>query len=117
MALAQLTQAQKKQFVQDVGADLVETHGKRKYYSQSEIKAAAIRTGASVDWLCWSYAFFMSEPDFLAYHESIGEVCDYGMMRSAMAEALTVDVGTWFDFDLSWLDWPADILGGVFDFW
>ena len=117
MALAQLTPEQKKQLIQDVGADLVDTHGKRKSYTQREIKAAAVRAGVQADSHCWLYAFFMSETDFLAYHDTIGEACDYVMMRTTMVEALTEDAGAWFDIDLSWLEWPVDILSGVFDFW
>jgi len=115
MSLAQLTPEQKKQFIQDVGTDLVNVHGKKDTYSQLEIKDAARRVGAPESWNCWAFSFFMDAASFVEYHESIGEVCDYGMMRTAMVETLAIDMGTWFDLDLSWLEWPADILSGIFD--
>ena len=116
MALAQLTPEQKKLFIQDVGASLVRDHGKKQSYTRREVDAAARRVGAPQSWDCWAYSFFMSAPDFVEYHVSIGEVCDYAVMRTAMVESLT-EVGAGFDFDLSWLEWPVEILAGVFDFW
>jgi hypothetical protein len=60
---------------------------------------------------------FASAADFNKYHASIGETCDYSAMKSEMAIALTDGASeSWFDFDLSWLEWPELDLSSIFSF-
>jgi hypothetical protein len=62
-------------------------------------------------------ALYASPADFTAYHDEIGEQCDYASMKAEMTAALTDGAsGSWFDVDLSWLDWPDIELPSIFDF-
>lgn len=76
-----------------VGKDLLKRHGKRNFYAVQEVKNANRRQGISYDFACWSHAFFNSHEDFDAYHQRLGESCDYVAMKKEMAESLAgVDV-------------------------
>lgn len=70
----------------------------------------------SVDWHCWAMCVYSIAADFNAYHTSIGEICDYASMKSEMTSALTDGVSdSWFDADMSWLEWPDIDLSSIFD--
>jgi hypothetical protein len=106
----------KKAFISAVGRDLVEQHGKRKYYRPSDVRNSAERCGYPPDIHCWAYYFFSSPEDFRSLHEATGEICDYDAMR---AELLT-DIASgesfaWSDINLSWLEWPDIDLSSAFD--
>jgi hypothetical protein len=74
------------------------------------------RQGIGADFFCWSHAAFNSHGDFDAYHRSIGEDCDYASMKAEMlASVSSVDDASWFDIDLSWLEFP-DVDWSIFDF-
>ena len=116
MALAAITEAEKKQLGLAVGNDLAARFGKKQYYSQSEVEESASRNGCGVDVACWAYSLFMSHEDFDRYHESIGQSCDYVSMKQSMVASVTDHASDgWVDFDvdLSWLEWPD--LSSVFD--
>jgi hypothetical protein len=99
-----------------VGNDLVEHYGKKNFYGVQEVKDANRRQGIDADFWCWSHATFNSHGDFDTYHESIGESCDYVAMKSEMLAAVGTQAdASWFDFDLSWLEFP-DIDWSIFDF-
>lgn len=99
-----------------VGDDLVRHHGKRKFYSVSQVKAANERCSIQPDYACWSHALFNTHFDFDRIHAQLGETCDYLSMKRAMLESVSIsDASSWFDFDLSWLDFP-DIDWSIFDF-
>ena len=102
--------------VQLVGNDLISNYGKKDHYSVEEVKAANARQSIGIDVACWSHAVFNSHHDFDDYHRSIGEACDYAAMKTEMLEAVSSasDV-SWFDIDLSWLQFP-DIDLSLFDF-
>lgn len=99
-----------------VGDDLVKTYGRKQFYSVEEVKAANRRQHVSLDFGCWSHAAFNSHRDFDAYHQSIGESCDYVSMKADMLSSVSTATDTsWFDIDLSWLEFP-DIDWSIFDF-
>jgi hypothetical protein len=99
-----------------VGDDLVKNHGRKSFYSVEEVKAANRRQGIGLDFGCWSHATFNSHKDFDAYHQSIGESCDYVSMKAEMLSSVSTAADTsWFDVDLSWLEFP-DIDWSIFDF-
>jgi hypothetical protein len=106
----------RRQQVRLVGNDLVKHYGKKPHYSVQEVKAANQRQGIDADWVCWSFSVFNTCQDFEQYHLSIGENCDYAAMKSEMLSSVSdaTDV-SWFDFDLSWLEFP-DIDWSLFDF-
>lgn len=100
-----------------VGDKLLKKHGKKRFYSRDQVKNALLDSGFPLDVDCWAYSLYTSRQDFDAYHQSIGEVCDYAAMRTEMVTALTESSpGSWFDVDLSWLEWPDIDLSGIFDF-
>ncbi|MDQ3287409.1 MAG: hypothetical protein M3Q42_03965 [Pseudomonadota bacterium] len=99
-----------------VGDDLVRRHGKRKFYTVDQVRAANRRNDISLDVGCWSHALFNSHEDFDRLHAAAGEACDYLAMKKEMLVALSSESsGDWFDFDLSWLDFP-DLDFSLFDF-
>lgn len=106
----------KRKFLGDVGQDLVQHHGKKKYYSQQEVKDSCRRKNyLDIDWHCWAYCIFTSPDTFEEVHRETGETCNYAEMK---AEALTDLSGGSFelpDLDLSWLEWPDIDLGSIFD--
>lgn len=99
-----------------VGNDLLKHHGKKKYYSVQQVKSANLRQKIDVDLHCWSHAFFNSHADFDALHQHMGEACNYQEMKKEMIDAVScTEDSSWFDFDLSWLEFP-DIEWSIFEF-
>lgn len=99
-----------------VGDDLLQHHGKRKFYSIDQVREANRRCQISIDVACWSHALFNSHEDFDRIHAIAGDACDYLAMKREMLESLSVgSPSTWFDFDLSWLEFP-DLDWSIFDF-
>ncbi len=114
----------KKEFISDIGKILIEDYGKKKYYKPEEVKSASKKSKyheyVGVDWHCWAMCTFSSHPDFDAYHELTGEVCDYVEMKTEMLGGLATSVSAdWLtipdlDIDASWLDF-GDAFGGVLE--
>ncbi len=99
-----------------VGDDLVRHHGKRKFYSVKQIREANERCAIDFDFVCWSHALYGTHFDFDRIHVDAGGSCDYLGMKQTMLESLSSgSESSWFDFDLSWLEFP-DIDWSVFDF-
>jgi hypothetical protein len=103
--------------VRRVGNDLLKNYGRKQYYTVEQVKSANKRQNVGLDFGCWSHATFNSHKDFAQYHQSIGESCDYVAMKSEMLSSVsnTVTDTSWFDIDLSWLEFP-DIDLSLFDF-
>lgn len=98
-----------------VGEDLARNYGKKRYYSVGEVKEANRRQGISLDVGCWSHAMFNSHEDFDHLHRQMGEACDYVAMKAEMLSSVSNGSdASWFDFDLSWLEFP-DIDWSFFD--
>lgn len=116
MPACELKPDDKKAFIGAVGEELVQRHGKQKYYKTEDIGRASLARGYPVDWACWAYCIFSSPGDFQRHHEALGEVCDYALMRSAVLTDLAGSEGFMgIDVDLSWLEWPDIDLSGLFD--
>lgn len=106
----------KKAQAKRVGDDLVRHYGKRKFYTVEQVREANRRKAIGIDVACWSHAMFNSHSDFDRLHEAAGDACDYVAMKSQMLRAVaTAESGTWFDWDLSWLEFP-DLDISIFDF-
>ena len=116
MPACAISPADRRKQVRLVGNDLVKNYGKKRYYTVQEVKEANRRQGILSDVECWSHAVFNSHEDFDAYHQLLGEVCDYVSMKAEMLSSISIatDV-SWFDIDLSWLEFP-DIDWSIFDF-
>ena len=116
MPACELKPEDKKQFISDVGRNLVREHGKKKYYKPEQIRKAARDGGYQPDIDCWAYVMFSSPPDFAAIHEAAGEACDYAAMKAeVLTDLASGDSFLGIDLDLSWLEWPDIDLSGVFD--
>ena len=112
-----LSPADKQRQVKVVGEDLMKHHGKRRFYSTAQVRAANERCGIHIDYVCWSYAVFGTHYDFDRLHAGVGGACDYLAMKRDMLESVATDATSgWFDFDfdLSWIDFP-DIDWSIFD--
>lgn len=107
----------KKVFARSVGHELLVKHGKHKYYSREQITSSCRELGYVIDWHCWAMCLFMEPVEFNLYHESIGESCDLLEMKSQMVDAVTDGQSySWFEMDLSWLEWPDIDMSDLFDF-
>ncbi|MDX2465618.1 MAG: hypothetical protein QNK31_14040 [Porticoccus sp.] len=117
MAACALSLTDKKRYGKDVGENLVRRYGKKKYYSPAQVKGASTNSKYDIDWHCCAMCLYTSPSDFKSYHDSIGESCDYAAMKSEMTSALTDGASdSWFDINISWLDWPDIELPSIFDF-
>ena len=107
----------KRAFISDVGKELVQRHGKKKYYKPDDIGRAATARGYAIDIHCWAYCIFSSPEDFRALHEAAGEVCDYLSMKTEVLADLAGGTSAFslLDLDLSWLEWPDINLSQIFD--
>ena len=119
MPACAISPANRREQVRVVGNDLLNTYGRKRFYSVGEVQAAHKRRRIDFDVACWSHAVFNSRADFDAYHRSIGEACNYVAMKAEMLSSVSnheLD-SAWFEFDfnLSWLEFP-DIDFSIFDF-
>jgi len=106
----------KRAFGKSVGDRLLTRRGKRRSYSIPDITEAVIEVGFPPDYACWAYALYADRADFEAHHAATGEVCDYAAMKSEMFSAMTDGASSsWFDLDMSWLEWPDIDFSGIFD--
>lgn len=111
-----ISPADKKAQAKRVGDDLVRNHGKRRFYTIDQVRNANRRTGTDIDVACWSHVMFNTHSDFDALHAATGEACDYVAMKAEMLRAVASEASTgWFDWDLSWLEFP-DLDISIFDF-
>lgn len=117
MPACELKPKDKKAFISDVGEELVQRHGKKKYYKADDIGRAVRDRGYPIDVACWAYCLFSSPEDFKALHDAAGEACDYLAMKAEVLSALAGgdNAFAWIDLDLSWLEWPDLDLGNIFD--
>ena len=116
MQTCTLSPSDKKAYARDVGKILVRKYGKKKFYKPEQVRRASKETNYDIDWHCWAMCIYAPPLDFKRYHDSIGESCDYASMKSEMASAITDGASeSWFDIDLSWLDWPDFDLPSIFD--
>ena len=133
MSVCHFPSPDKEAYLTDVGEQLVQEHGKKKYYRPGEVKGAhrRSRTGDPLDFACWAMSAFCSHEDFDAYHRQQGESCDYTSMKREMLGTFAVsDDSDWFslpdwELDASWLDLGdfcdglleglGEFIGGLFD--
>lgn len=116
MPACTISPSDRRRQVRLVGNDLIKNHGKKRFYTVDEVKRANQRQQIGIDFACWSHASFNSHHDFDRYHDSIGESCDYVSMKSEMLSSVSTASDTsWFDLDMSWLEFP-DIDFSLFDF-
>jgi len=111
------TPLDKKAFGKAVGHELLRRHGKQRTYPREAILRTVDALSFPADWSCWAMCLFASRDEFEKHHAITGEVCDYAAMKSEMVSAMTEGASSsWFDVDMSWLDWPDFDFSGFFDF-
>ena len=112
----------KRKYISDIGKILVADHGKKKYYLPEDVKKAHKKSTWNdwTDFSCWGMSTFSSHEDFDAYHENLGEACDYISMKKEMLNGLSASpITNWeeipdLDIDASWLDF-GDVFEGIFE--
>jgi hypothetical protein len=77
-----------------LGKKLQERYGVRDKYPPDKIKTTIKDSGWSSDRDCYGIAMYSDRTDFIEYHRSIGEVCDYDAMRSEICECLSLPDNT-----------------------
>jgi hypothetical protein len=82
-----------------LGKKLQERYGVRDKYPPDKIKATIKDSGWSGDRDCYGIAMYSDRDDFIEYHRSIGEVCDYDAMRSEISECLSLPDNTFSTFE------------------
>ena len=107
----------KKEFIIKLGNHLNASYGKKPFYSVKETKDSMKSLDYPIDYFCWGHAVFNAAIDFHRHHQSIGETCDQAEMKAEMGNAFAEAAdGSWFDVDLSWLEWPDIDFSSFFDF-
>lgn len=100
-----------------VGDELLKRHGKKRFYTVLEVADVVHTLTLGAEALSQSLALFSTPEDFNAYHATIGQPRDYGQLKEEMFEVmLEIAIESWFDIDMSWLDWPDFDFSGFFDF-
>ena len=79
---------------QQLGKKLQERYGVRATYPPDKIKTTIKESGWSTDRDCYGIAMYSDRADFIEYHRSIGEVCDYDAMRSEISGCLSLPDNT-----------------------
>jgi hypothetical protein len=64
---------------------LRDDYGFSRTYAPRQIRATIERNGLNQYHSCYAISMFSDRSDFAQYHESIGEICDYDMMRAEVA--------------------------------
>lgn len=119
LRVRQSTRADKRSFGRQLGNDLLRKHGKQTYYSPAQVCGSVAYLDYLPEWNSWGMSVFTSPDVFRAYHAEQGQECDLLAMKSEMTASLTDGKSSsWFDIDLSWMDWPVTDLLRLFEvFW
>jgi hypothetical protein len=79
-----------------LGPYLEKHYGKQKHYTPAQVKAGAQQLGLATDPLCYGFAMYCDRADFVTYHQSIGQHCDYDAMQSELAVGGGSNLGDFF---------------------
>jgi uncharacterized membrane protein YgcG len=82
-----------------LGTKLRERYGVREKYPPAQIKATIVESGWSGSNDCYGIAMYADSADFIEYHRSIGETCDYAAMRSDISKCLSLPDNTFSTSD------------------
>ncbi|MDW3192370.1 MAG: hypothetical protein R8G66_08395 [Cytophagales bacterium] len=118
--------ANKAQYINEIGHELVATYGKKDFYNPEEVrqihrkKSKDTTVELDPDFVCWAMSIFSSHEDFDEYHLSKGDSCDYIEMRQEMLGGSESSI--WddlismpdIDMDASWISF-TEVLGSVSD--
>ncbi|WP_310485694.1 DUF6559 family protein [Chamaesiphon sp. VAR_48_metabat_403] len=96
-----------RSYARRVGRLLQATYGKQITYTSLQIKKILKEWGYSTKYDCYALAMYCSDVDFIEYHNSIGESCNYEAMRREIGYCLS---GSNADFS------TASLIDGSFQF-
>jgi uncharacterized membrane protein YgcG len=87
-----------------LGPELQAKYGKQKTYTPQQVKTTMRARGYSTGDDCYGMAMYCDRAEFDDYHRSIGEVCNYTMMRGEVSQCLfdsevEFNTDTIFDID------------------
>ncbi len=71
-------------------------YGLRHQYPSAQVKQTIQQYGYRTDYDCYALAMYCDQPDFVDFHRSIGESCNYTEMRYAISDCLSLN-NTAFD--------------------
>lgn len=91
MATCAIALKDKRSLARHVGKHLTARYGKRTHYSPTLVKVTMRRLNYPDAWDCWALSLFTDRNDFTAYHDSLGELCNYATMNSEMLNAVSSD--------------------------
>jgi hypothetical protein len=96
-----------KTYIRDLGPELQKKYGKKPHYTPEQVRETALVSALSVDYMCWAYLLYCSQPVFHSIHSAAGEACDYTAMREVVA-------GTFFGGNLGFdaIELAATIAAG-----
>lgn len=86
-------------YSKQLGKKLQERYGVSEKYPPDRIKATIVESGWSGDRDCFGIAMYADLTDFIEYHRSIGETCDYDAMRSEISKCLSLPDNTFSPSD------------------
>ena len=66
---------------------LAKEYGASRYYAPAQVRSTIERAGLDTTYSCYAITLFSSETDFQAYHQAIGEDCDFAAMRAEIGHA------------------------------
>jgi len=72
-------------YVRQLPRLLVKDYGFSQAYTPAQVRRTIERAGMSTDYGCYAISMFSDESDFVAYHNALGEGCDYAAMRAEIA--------------------------------
>ena len=82
------------EYTQKLGKLLRERDGVQSKYHPDRIMTAIKIGGLNRNRACYGIAMYAEYDDFMAYHESIGESCNYYLMRDEIKECLSLSDNT-----------------------
>jgi uncharacterized membrane protein YgcG len=75
-------------YSKQLGKLLQTRYGIRAKYTPAEVNATIKKSGYGTDYACYAIAMYSDYSDFMEYHRSIGESCNYETMRGEISECL-----------------------------
>jgi uncharacterized membrane protein YgcG len=78
-----------RNYARRLGGLLHSRYGLQDYYTPDQVQQTIRKSGGSKAYDCYGLAMYCNESDFLDFHRSIGESCNYEEMRHEISDCLT----------------------------
>jgi hypothetical protein len=75
-------------YARQLGTKLQAKYGKQATYTPLQVKTTLTEWGYRTDYDCYGLAMYCNDTDFVEYHRSIDESCNYEAMRIEISECL-----------------------------